>query len=77
MTIMVTGGSGFIGSNFVIEWLKKHNEKIVNLDKLTYAGNLQNLAKLEGHSNHIFVKEDIGSSRAINQLLKTYCKSSC
>ena len=72
MTIMVTGGSGFIGTNFVIEWLKKHNEKVVNLDKLTYAGNLQNLAKLEGNSNHIFVKEDIGSSRAINLLLKTY-----
>ena len=69
---MVTGGSGFIGSNFVIEWLKNHNEKVVNLDKLTYAGNLKNLAKLEGNSNHIFVKEDIGSSRVINLLLKTY-----
>ena len=59
MTIMVTGGSGFIGSNFVIEWLGKYNEKIVNLDKLTYAGNPENLNSLKENSNHIFFQEDI------------------
>ncbi len=72
MTIMVTGGAGFIGSNFVIEWLSKHNETVINVDKLTYAGNLQNLEVLEGDSNHIFVKEDIGNIQVISQLLKDY-----
>ena len=72
MTIMVTGGAGFIGSNFVIEWLERHNERVINVDKLTYAGNLQNLVTLEGSSNHIFVHEDIGNTKAINQLLHDY-----
>jgi len=66
---MVTGGAGFIGSNFVIEWLERHSEPVINVDKLTYAGNLQNLVTLEGDSNHIFAQEDIGNTTVINQLL--------
>ena len=72
MSIMVTGGAGFIGSNFVIEWLERHSEPVINVDKLTYAGNLQNLVTLEGNSNHIFAQEDIGNTKAINQLLKDH-----
>ena len=72
MSIMVTGGAGFIGSNFVIEWLERHNEPVINVDMLTYAGNLQNLVTLEGNSNHIFVHEDISNTKVINQLLQDY-----
>jgi dTDP-glucose 4,6-dehydratase len=72
MSIMVTGGAGFIGSNFVIEWLERHNERVINVDKLTYAGNLQNLVTLEGNLNHIFVHEDISNTKVINQLLQDY-----
>src|SRR5579871_5342914 len=59
MTIFVTGGAGFIGSNFVIDWLAESAEPVVNLDKLTYAGNLENLAALNGHNGHVFVRGDI------------------
>ena len=69
MTILVTGGAGFIGSNFVIDWLNHHDEPVVNLDKLTYAGNLGNLASLEGNPNHVFVKGDIGDFALISKLL--------
>jgi len=72
MTIMVTGGSGFIGSNFVIEWLSKYNETIINLDKLTYAGNPENLVSLKENSNHLFFKEDIANTSAVDKLLKEY-----
>ena len=72
MSIMVTGGAGFIGSNFIIEWLERHSEPIINVDKLTYAGNLQNLVTLEGDSNHIFTREDIGNTKSIDQLLKDH-----
>ena len=69
MTILVTGGAGFIGSNFVIDWLKHHNEPVVNLDKLTYAGNLENLASLFGDTRHHFVRGDIGDGALVAQLL--------
>ena len=69
MTILVTGGAGFIGSNFVIDWLNNHDEDIINLDKLTYAGNLNNLNSLENNKNHIFIEGDMGNSDAINECL--------
>ena len=69
MTILVTGGAGFIGSNFVIDWLAQHDEPVVNLDKLTYAGNLQNLANLEGNPRHRFVRGDIGDGALVGRLL--------
>ena len=58
--ILVTGGAGFIGANFVLEWLERSTEPVVNLDKLTYAGNLGSLASLSGDPRHIFVRADIG-----------------
>ncbi|MGD0959158.1 MAG: dTDP-glucose 4,6-dehydratase [Methylomonas sp.] len=70
--IIVTGGAGFIGSNFVLDWLKHSDEAIVNIDKLTYAGNLQNLAGLQGDSRHIFVHGDIGDYQQILDLLNRH-----
>lgn len=67
--ILVTGGAGFIGSNFVLDWLAQSGEAIVNLDKLTYAGNLENLASLQDNPNHIFVQGDLGDSALVEQLL--------
>ncbi len=67
--ILVTGGAGFIGANFVLDWLAHHNEPVINVDKLTYAGNLENLASLQGDARHIFVQADIGDSAVIGQLL--------
>jgi dTDP-glucose 4,6-dehydratase len=70
--ILVTGGAGFIGSNFVLEWFKDpatSNEKVVNLDVLTYAGNRENLASLEGDSRHVFVQGDICDRALIERLL--------
>ena len=69
MTILVTGGAGFIGSNFVLDWLVQSDESVVNLDALTYAGNLQNLASLQGNARHVFVKGDIGDRALIDGLL--------
>jgi len=70
--ILVTGGAGFIGSNFVNHWLETSQEPVINLDKLTYAGNVQNLAALEGDERHIFVRGDIGDIEAISGLLARY-----
>jgi len=72
MTIMVTGGAGFIGSNFVIDWLSKNDEQVINIDKLTYAGNLQNLKTIEGNLKHVFVKEDILNRKKITALINDY-----
>ena len=69
MTILVTGGAGFIGSNFVIDWLASSNEAVVNLDKLTYAGNPANLASLRDSPNHMFVRGDIGDRELVRGLL--------
>ncbi len=69
MSILVTGGAGFIGSNFVLDWLAQSDEPIVNLDKLTYAGNLENLASLQGDARHLFVRGDIGDSALLDALL--------
>lgn len=70
--ILVTGGAGFIGSNFVLDWLAESGEPVVNLDKLTYAGNLENLASLEGDDRHIFVQGDIGDFELVSRLLKEH-----
>ncbi len=70
--ILVTGGAGFIGSNFVLDWVANSHETVVNLDKLTYAGNLQNLASLEGNSEHVFIQGDIGDSALVARLLKEH-----
>ena len=67
--IFVTGGAGFIGANFVLDWLANTNESVVNIDKLTYAGNLENLASLKGDARHVFVQADIGDSAQLAQLL--------
>ena len=67
--ILVTGGAGFIGSNFVLDWLAGCDEPVVNLDKLTYAGNLQNLASLNGDARHLFLKGDIADSELLERLL--------
>jgi len=69
MTILVTGGAGFIGANFVLDWVANTDEKIVNLDKLTYAGNLESLAPLKNKPQHVFVQGDIGDSALLPQLL--------
>ena len=67
--ILVTGGAGFIGSNFVLDWLARHDEAVIGLDKLSYAGNLENLASLEGDPRHIFVRGDIGDTELVAGLL--------
>lgn len=70
--ILVTGGAGFIGSNFVLDWLATSNEPLVNLDSLTYAGNLQNLEAIEGDDRHIFVRGDIRDSDLVATLLREH-----
>lgn len=67
--ILVTGGAGFIGANFVLDWLAQSDEPVLNLDKLTYAGNLENLASLQGDRRHVFVQGDIADSALLQRLL--------
>ena len=70
--ILVTGGAGFIGSNFVRYWLAQTADRVVNLDKLTYAGNLANFSDLQEDPRHVFVKGDIGDAALIRDLLTRY-----
>ncbi|MCF8208649.1 MAG: dTDP-glucose 4,6-dehydratase [Rhodoferax sp.] len=67
--IIVTGGAGFIGSNFVLDWLAQSEDPVINLDKLSYAGNLENLASLQGDPRHVFVQGDIGDRALVDGLL--------
>ena len=69
MTILVTGGAGFIGSNFVLDWLAGSDEAVVNLDALTYAGNVHNLDSLRDNPHHVFVHGDIGDAALVGRLL--------
>jgi len=72
MSILVTGGAGFIGSNFVLDWLARSDEKVINVDKLTYAGKLETLASLQGDARHVFVQGelgDFGEFALVNRLL--------
>ncbi len=70
--ILVTGGAGFIGANFVLDWLALNNEPVINLDKLTYAGNLESLASLRQDPRHLFVQGDIGDTGLISRLLNEH-----
>ena len=72
MNILVTGGAGFIGANFVLRMLNSNQVNLVNLDKLTYAGNLQTLAPIAGNANYRFYQGDIGDRDLLNNLLKQY-----
>ncbi len=69
MTVLITGGAGFIGSNFVLDWMGAAGEPVINVDKLTYAGNVANLAPLAGDARHLFAKADIADQPRIEQLL--------
>ena len=71
--IIVTGGAGFIGANFILDWLRDaHADHVVNVDKLTYAGNLKSLASLQGSERHVFVQADICDQRALDEVLAAY-----
>ena len=70
--ILVTGGAGFIGGNFVLDWLAGSDEPVINLDALTYAGNLHTLESLKNDARHVFVHGDIGDTELVSQLLKQY-----
>jgi len=70
--ILVTGGAGFIGANFVLDWLAASDEPIVNLDALTYAGNLESLAALKDDPRHVFVHGDIGDRALLDRLFATH-----
>ena len=70
--ILVTGGAGFIGSNFVLDWIAHADEPVVNLDLLTYAGNLDTLSSIENDPRHIFVRGDISDAKLVPELLKKY-----
>ncbi len=72
MKLLVTGGAGFIGSNFVLDWVKEKLGTVINLDKLTYAGNLNNLASIRNNTDHIFVQGDIGDKSLVSKLLREH-----
>ncbi|MFM2448381.1 MAG: hypothetical protein RIS44_831 [Pseudomonadota bacterium] len=70
--ILVTGGAGFIGANFVLDWLAQHDEPVLNLDALTYAGNMENLASLKSDPRHVFVHGDIVDAALLEKLFKQH-----
>ena len=70
--LLVTGGAGFIGSNFVHYMLEKFEVQIINLDFLTYAGNLENLADIANNTNHIFIKGDIRNRKLVEEIFAQY-----
>jgi dTDP-glucose 4,6-dehydratase len=70
--ILVTGGAGFIGANFVLDWLAQNDEALINVDKLTYAGNVNNLVSLKNDHRHIFVHADISDRDILNRLLQEH-----
>ncbi|MDE3201826.1 MAG: GDP-mannose 4,6-dehydratase, partial [Acidobacteriota bacterium] len=70
--ILVTGGAGFIGSNFVLQWIKEVGTPVINLDLLTYAGNPANLASLESDARHTLVRGDIGDAELVGSLLRQH-----
>jgi dTDP-glucose 4,6-dehydratase len=70
--ILVTGGAGFIGANFVLDWFAQRDEPVINLDKLTYAGNRESLAPLEGDPRHVFVQGEIGDRALVERLLREH-----
>ena len=72
MTIVVTGAAGFIGSNFVLNWLTHSDEKVIALDKLTYAGNLENLQSVENNPNYLFIHGDISDSKLVAMTLEEH-----
>lgn len=72
MTVLVTGGAGFIGSNFIINWLAQSDETIINLDLLTYAGNIENLSSVKNDARHIFIQGDIGNSALLDEIFNKY-----
>jgi len=72
MPILVTGGAGFIGSNFVLDWLGQSDELLVNIDKLTYAGNVLNISSVLGDPRHVFVQGDIADPALVSRLLRQY-----
>jgi dTDP-glucose 4,6-dehydratase len=72
MTILVTGGAGFIGANFIAKWLSQSDELVVNLDKLTYAGNVENFSRFDGHNKHRLVRGDIGDRILVPRLLAEF-----
>ena len=69
MTVLVTGGAGFIGANFVLEWLAGSDETVVNIDTLTYAGNLKSLATVLNDPRHVFAQANIIDSDAVRRLM--------
>jgi dTDP-glucose 4,6-dehydratase len=72
VTILVTGGAGFIGANFVLDWFEQSDEPVINLDTLTYAGNLESLRSLEGDPRHVFVRGDICDRALVDSLLNDH-----
>lgn len=72
MAILVTGGAGFIGANFILDWLSVCDETVINLDKLSYAGNLENLRSVEGDPRHVFVRGDIADRELVASFLRRH-----